>query len=192
MKRRSEEVSLCNNNPVFCMEAFTTTKVSGLLPWAKNWLVEQKNSALLRQLQSIFYGFVRIFFPKVAGWLFYMRRSIPRQTDCREPSHSHFLVNFLEVFILGERPSTITGLGQWTGLVNWTGGLTLKIIIMFSNDTHSPMRLCGSNAALFLATHMVPEQITHYHTVFMRVFVPSVYNGFLLYDVVSTIESFSS
>ena len=76
--------------------------------------------------------------------------------------------------------------------MDWTGGLTLKIIIMLSNDTHSPVRLCGSPATLFLATHMVPEQMTHYHTVFMRVFVPSVYNGFLLNDVVSTIEIFSS
>ena len=58
--------------------------------------------------------------------------------------------------------------------MDWTGGLTLKIIFMLSNDTHSPVGLCGSPAALFLATYMVPEQITHYHTVFMRVFVPSV------------------
>ena len=63
---------------------------------------------------------------------------------------------------------------HWTGPVDWTGGLTLKIIIMLSNDTRSPVRLCGSPAALFLATHMVPEQITHYRIVFMRVFVPSV------------------
>ena len=43
-----------------------------------------------------------------------------------------------------------------------TGGLTLKIIFMLSNDTHSPVGLCGSPAALFLATYMVPEQITHH------------------------------
>ena len=73
-----------------------------------------------------------------------------------------------------DRPSTITGLDEWTGLVDWTGGLTLKIIFMLSNDTHSPVELCGSPAALFLATYMVPEQIPRYRTVFMRVFVPSV------------------
>ena len=44
---------------------------------------------------------------------------------------------------------------HWTGLVDWTGGLTLKIIFMFSNNTHSPVGLCGSPAALFLATYMV-------------------------------------
>ena len=88
------------------------------------------------------------------------------------------------------------GLDWWTGLVDWTGGLDwwidTKNHYLLSNDTHSPVRLCGSPAALFLATHMVPEKITHYRTVFMRVFVPRVYNGFLLYDVVSTIETFSS
>ena len=30
-------------------------------------------------------------------------------------------------------PSTITGLDQWTGLVDWIGGLTLKIIFMLFN-----------------------------------------------------------
>ena len=39
---------------------------------------------------------------------------------------------------------------HWTGLVDWTGGLMLKIIFMLSNDTHSPLELCGSPAALFL------------------------------------------
>ena len=42
---------------------------------------------------------------------------------------------------------------HWTGLVDWTGGLMLKIIFMLSNDTHSPLELCGSPAALFLAIH---------------------------------------
>ena len=47
---------------------------------------------------------------------------------------------------------------------------------MLSNGSHSPVELCGNLAALFLATYMVPEQITHYaySTVFMMVFVPSV------------------
>ena len=64
---------------------------------------------------------------------------------------------------------------HWTGLVGWTSGLTLYInYFMVSNDTHSPVELCGSPAALFLAAYMVPEQITHCCTVFMRVFVPSV------------------
>ena len=29
-----------------------------------------------------------------------------------------------------------------TKLVDWTGGLTLKIIFMLSNDTHSPVYSC--------------------------------------------------
>ena len=66
-------------------------------------------------------------------------------------------------------------LDWWTGLVDWTDGLTLKIIFILSNGTH----LCD---CVFLATHMAPEQINHYPTVFMRVFVPSI-NGFLHYDV---------
>ena len=31
----------------FCVEAFAITKVSGLPPWARSWLVEPKDSALL-------------------------------------------------------------------------------------------------------------------------------------------------
>ena len=46
--------------------------------------------------------------------------------------------------------------------MDWTGELTIKIIFMLSNDTHSPVVLCGSPAALFLATYMVPVQINHY------------------------------
>ena len=38
-------------------------------------------------------------------------------------------------------PSTITGVDLWTGLVDWTGGLTLKIIFTLSNETHSPVGL---------------------------------------------------
>ena len=45
--------------------------------------------------------------------------------------------------------------------MDWTSGLTLKIIFMLSNETHSPVELCGNPAALSLATCMVPEQITH-------------------------------
>ena len=40
-EQRSEE-GLCN----FCVEAFAIMKVSGLPPWARNWLVEQKDSPL--------------------------------------------------------------------------------------------------------------------------------------------------
>ena len=39
-----------------------------------------------------------------------------------------------------------------------TGGLT---IFMLSNDTHSPVGLCGGSAALFLVIYTVPEQITN-------------------------------
>ena len=52
----------------------------------------------------------------------------------------------------------------WIGCLqslNWASELTLKIIFMLSNETHSPVELCGNPAALFLATCMVPEQITH-------------------------------
>ena len=45
--------------------------------------------------------------------------------------------------------------------MDWTGGLTLKFIFMLSNDTHSPVGLCGNLAALFLATHMVPEHYSY-------------------------------
>ena len=30
-----------------------------------------------------------------------------------------------------------------TGLVDWTGGLTLKLFFTLSNETHLPMELCG-------------------------------------------------
>ena len=46
--------------------------------------------------------------------------------------------------------------------MDWTGGLTLKMIFMLSNDTHSPVGLCGGSAALFLVTYTVPEHITNY------------------------------
>ena len=45
--------------------------------------------------------------------------------------------------------------------MDWVGGLTLKTISMLSNDTHSPVGLCGGSAALFLVIYMVPEQITN-------------------------------
>ena len=35
----------------------------------------------------------------------------------------------------------LSGLDWWTGLVDWTGGLTLKIIFTLSNETHSPVGL---------------------------------------------------
>ena len=56
-------------------------------------------------------------------------------------------------------------------MVDWTGGVTLNVL---SNDTHLPLGLCGSPEALFAAMYIIPEQINHYHTVFMRVFIPSV------------------
>ena len=46
--------------------------------------------------------------------------------------------------------------------MDWTGGLTLKIIFMLSNGTHSHVGLCGGTAALFLVIYTVPEQITNY------------------------------
>ena len=45
--------------------------------------------------------------------------------------------------------------------MDWTGGLTLKIIFMVSNDTHSHVGLCGGSAVLFLVIYTVPEQITN-------------------------------
>ena len=47
----------------FCIEAITFTKVSGLSLWARYWLVQQKDSALListSTAQNISYGFVNI------------------------------------------------------------------------------------------------------------------------------------
>ena len=46
--------------------------------------------------------------------------------------------------------------------MDWTGGVTLKTISVLSNETHSPVELCGNPAALSLATYMVPEQTAHY------------------------------
>ena len=40
---------------------------------------------------------------------------------------------------------------HWTGLVDWAGGLTLKIIFILYNETQSPVVLYGNPAALFLA-----------------------------------------
>ena len=45
MKRRSKHVQQRPSLPF--VEASAITKVSGLSPWARNWLVEQKDSALL-------------------------------------------------------------------------------------------------------------------------------------------------
>ena len=74
-----------------------------------------------------------------------------------------FLYNGMDIYFWSTSQHTCCGAVyiNWTGLVDWTGGLTLKIIFMLSDDTHSPVELCGSPAALFLATYMVPEQITH-------------------------------
>ena len=45
---QSEEASMYNNVLVFfCVEAFGIVKASGLPPWARNWLVEQKDSVVL-------------------------------------------------------------------------------------------------------------------------------------------------
>ena len=46
--------------------------------------------------------------------------------------------------------------------MDWTGGQTLEVIFMLSNETHTPVELCGNPAALSLATYMVLEQITHW------------------------------
>ena len=45
-ERQSEEATMCNNNLVV-LETFAIIKVSGLPLWMKNWLVEQKDPALL-------------------------------------------------------------------------------------------------------------------------------------------------
>ena len=39
--------------------------------------------------------------------------------------------------------------------LDWTGGLTLEIIFMLSNEAYSPVELCGNPAALFVAEYMV-------------------------------------
>ena len=49
--------------------------------------------------------------------------------------------------------------------MDWTGGLTLKIIFMLSNSTHSPVGFCGSPAALFLATYMVGKCFSCHYTI---------------------------
>ena len=58
-KQRSEEASLCNNSLVFlCVKAFAISKVSRLPPWKRNWLVEQKDSALLISTSTTLEHFV--------------------------------------------------------------------------------------------------------------------------------------
>ena len=52
-------------------------------------------------------------------------------------------------FLSAEWPSTITGLDYLTGLMEWTGGMTLKIIFILSNDSHLLVELCGGPAACF-------------------------------------------
>jgi len=46
-----------------------------------------------------------------------------------------------QIIIKLNGPSTITGLDWWTGRVDWTSGLTLKIILRFYNGTHLPVGL---------------------------------------------------
>ena len=48
----------------------------------------------------------------------------------------------------------------WTGLVDWTGGMTLKIIFTLSNETHMPMEWCGTLSFLCSYT-VVLEQIIY-------------------------------
>ena len=52
---------------------------------------------------------------------------------------------------------------HWTGLglVDWTGGLTLKIIFTLFNKTYLPVELCGNPVAFSLYTHTVMEQIAY-------------------------------
>ena len=61
------------------------------------------------------------------------------QAVYRLPTHSQIFT-----------PSYIPGLECWTGLMDWTGGLTVKIIFMLPNKTHSPVELCGNPAAFSL------------------------------------------
>jgi len=56
-------------------------------------------------------------------------------------------------------PSTITGLDWWTGLVDWTGGLTLKNNFYTFDKTYSSVELCGNPISILFA-HTVMEQIS--------------------------------
>ena len=42
---------------------------------------------------------------------------------------------------------------HWTGLVDWTGGLTLKTIFMLFNKTYSPVELRGKPCSLLSVPH---------------------------------------
>ena len=74
-------------------------------------------------------------------------------------SHIHSLQQTYRKLSGSERPSTITGLDQLTGLVDWTGGLTLKTIFTLFNKTYSPVELRGNLTSL-LSAHTVMEQIS--------------------------------
>ena len=56
---------------------------------------------------------------------------------------------------------------NWTGLVNWTGGLTLKIIFTLFNKTCSPVELCGNLSAFSLQTQSW-NKIKKYHNYLNR------------------------
>ena len=51
------------------------------------------------------------------------------------------------------RPSTISGLDWWTGLVDWTGGLIAKRSGSHSVVSRSPARVCD------IDTHSDPAQV---------------------------------
>ena len=88
---QSEEASMYNNVLVFfCVEAFGIVKASGLPPWARNWLVEQKDSVVListlttlEHLLQVCWHFVQYQADSS------LQRPFRGQTDCSEPSHSH-------------------------------------------------------------------------------------------------------
>ena len=56
--------------------------------------------------------------------------------------------------------------------MDWTGGLTLKIIFtLFYNKTYSPVELCGNHVALSLRTQSWNKQVRP--TEIVKVFVLS-------------------
>ena len=49
---------------------------------------------------------------------------------------------------------------HWTGLVDWTGGLTLQMICMLFNKTYLPVEIYVETLISLLSAHTVMEQIS--------------------------------
>ena len=92
------KASLCNNGLLFllCGGLRKYESIKTMLARTKNWLVEQKDSALLISTSTTCEHLLRVhwyFVYIVAGWVCFAANIYRADTifmaDCREPSHSH-------------------------------------------------------------------------------------------------------